>query len=372
MALNSVISDSLNKNQANVISKDGLEGLHVITNNLKDYKNLTSFFTNDEFGSNINQNFATSVVAENIHNGEDNIYWTASTIIGNAADFDFSSTDQANSGLQSIDCTNCEGGDQFQLLNDSFLNSSDYDFFTGWIYVDGLWGLPDDGAEIVFYNTNTGLIVSGNPIDLDDYIDGTNTGVWQRFNIPLEDFGNFSDEFDAIRITILEDGSPPNFYLDDIALETQTTNTIFSLNPSKNAWWHINGIGLAFVAAYNSTLADASMPNIPYNGLLGIELNNGITYRRIQNNETVFNFNITNLIDILNLYNAKITSHGFDGTNTFLKIDIKFEQPIVLKPESEDNISFIFADDLSSLLYFKIMADISAEPRTATGTKYIR
>jgi hypothetical protein len=40
---------------------------------------------------------------ENIHNGLDNTYWTASNLVG--ANFVFNSTDQANGGTQSIDAT---------------------------------------------------------------------------------------------------------------------------------------------------------------------------------------------------------------------------------------------------------------------------
>jgi len=370
MSINSHIQDSKYGLKASVIQKDGIKGLHVITQDYKEYKNKSVFFFNDIYGSNMNQDFATDTVAstENVHNGEDNTYWTATTISGNTQDFDFSSTDIAHTGAQSIDCTASEGGDQFQLENDTLINPYKYNRLVGWIYVTGLWGLTDDGLEIILYNTVTGITVSSNPVDLDDYIDGTNTDTWQRFSISMEDFGIITNDYNALRCTVLEGGDPPNFYLDDIQLEELATEeAIFSIEPPRGKWWHITGLGFGLAAPYDSTLADASMPNIPYTGLLGVTLTNGITYQRQENGEVAFSFIMTDLIDILNQHNAIITSQGYDGNNTWIKVDVTFRYPFVLKSEYSDYISFNASDNLSGLNYFRAVADIREEARDANG-----
>jgi hypothetical protein len=58
------------------------------------------------------------------------------------------------------------------------------------------------------------------------------------------------------------------------------------------------------------------MPNIPYNGLLGTEMTNGITYQRKEEGEVQFSINVNHLIDILNHFNTSITSQGYDGNYT--------------------------------------------------------
>lgn len=370
MSINSNIQDPNNGIQASVIKKDGIRGLHVISQDYKDYINRSVFFHNNTYGSNLNQDFKTDAVesTENIHNGGDNTYWTPTTISGNPQDFDFTSTDVAHTGTQSIDCTASEGGDQFQLANDTLIDGYKYDRFVGWIYVTGLWGLPDDGLEITLYNTTTGTTVSSNSVDLDDYIDGTNTDTWQRFSISITDFGVISDDYDAMRFTVLSEGDPPNFYLDDLQLEELATDeAIFSIEPPRGKWWHITGIGIGLAAPYDSTLADASMPNIPYTGLLGVTLTNGITYQRQENGEIGFSFIMTDLMDILNQYNAIITSQGYDGVNTWIKVDVTFRYPFVLKSEYEDYISFNISDNLSSINYFRVVADIREETRNENG-----
>jgi hypothetical protein len=74
MSLNNHIQDPSSGVKANVIEKDGYNGLYVITEELKNYKNLSVLFTNPTYGSDMAQNFADVSSTENIHNGEDNTY----------------------------------------------------------------------------------------------------------------------------------------------------------------------------------------------------------------------------------------------------------------------------------------------------------
>jgi hypothetical protein len=60
---------------------------------------------------------------------------------------------------------------------------------------------------------------------------------------------------------------------------------------------------------------------------------------------------------------ATIESYGSDGTNTFLKIFVDLKEPIVLRSESSDKISFVVSDDLSLLLKFVISANRKEELR---------
>lgn len=368
MAIESFIKDANGKHTANVQSREGKNCLHVLTQEYKRYLNKSEYLVSDTYGIEMAQDFTSVASTENVHNGNDNTYWTATTIVGIPNDFDFSSTDIAHTGTQSIDCTGSEGGDQFQLANDTLIPATKYDRFIGWVYVTGAWGLPGDGLEIILYNTNTGLQVSENSVDLDDYINGVNEDEWQFFNIPLSDFGLITDDFDAIRCTVLEEDAPPNFYLDDLALEELSDDpAIFYVRPNRGRWWHVTGLGMIIVSPYNSTLADATMPNIPYNGILGTSLTNGILYQRQEEGEVIFSIGINDMADILNQYDTRITGYGYDGNYTWVKIDTTFHTPFILKPEYDDFFSVNLSDDLSNLTRFRLVAAIAEEKRTTKG-----
>lgn len=340
-----------------------LNTLVVSTKELTTYTYKTIQFSNATYGQNMNQDFATGVVTstENVHNGEDDTYWTASTIVGNINDFDFSSTDVAHTGAQSIDATSSEGGDQFQLLNSSEISPTAYDRLNGWVYIDGLWALPDDGVRIVFYNTNTGVEVS-DAIDLDNYVTGTNINVWQNFIIPLSDFGIFTDDYNAIRFTTLEDGAPPDYYLDDIKLEEINVpegSNVFSIAPRQPYWWYIDSFQIILADAYDSTVTDGTVPGLPYDSLLGVSLTNGILYSRIQGGETEYSTLLYNLLDFMEQPGTDLSGYGSDGTNTWLTMRAVFDkEPIRLRSELEDEIRFTINDDLSGLLRFRIFAEI--------------
>lgn len=368
MSINSYIIGKSGQH-VDTVESDGYRGLCVISNDLKKFKNRSVFFTNPTYGSNMNNDFSAVVSSENLHNGNDNTYWTATSIKGK---FNFSSTDRSHNGTQSIDCTEAKLGDSFQLEDEAELHSSgDYDRFIGWIYVESGWVNRDTAVYVTLYNTNLGVQVSENEVNLDNYVNGSNTGTWQRFNIPHNEFGTLSDNYNAMRIAFSTSGSEPDFYLDDLVMEDLGgTINRFKIQPPNGTWWHVNGFGLVIVSNYSSTLADSSMPNIPYNGLLGVPILNGIQYQRQEDGESEFAFTMNHLVEILNQYDAYISSSGSDGSYTWIKIDMNFKEPFVLKSELEDFISFDFSDDLTDFQYFKAVASISEEKRESNYNVY--
>ena len=127
------------------------------------------------------------------------------------------------------------------------------------------------------------------------------------------------------------------------------------------------GLGIVIVAPYNSTLTDGTIPKIPYEGFLGVSLTNGITYQRQEEGEIIFSIIISDLIDVINQYNSQITNYGYDGTNTWLKIDTTFRTPFILKPEFGDYLSLNASDDLSGLTLMRAVVAIKEEKRTTDG-----
>lgn len=353
------ISDGGGTNKrTHVVERENENALVVATTPLTSYTFDVRRFQNPTFGSNMNINATVSGSPEEVYNGGDDVLWTATTISGNDADFDFTSTDQAYTGTQSIDCTNSEGGDIFQLADSIEHDITEFSSFTGWVYVTGLWTLPDDGVEITLWNTTSGTQVSANSVDLDNYMDGGNEDVWQSFSIPISDFGS-TTAFDAMRFEILEDGSPPNFYLDDLQFEGVDGNGTqeFTITPGTGNTLYVENFTVMMADVYSGTLADATMPYIPYDAFLGLPaVDNGFLFRLVQNNEISFSNVYRQLSDILLFPHSKIEDYGSDGTSSWFKIFIEPTTPIVLYDIHEDYMSLILSDNFSALSLFRVSA----------------
>ena len=72
---------------------------------------------------------------------------------------------------------------------------------------------------------------------------------------------------------------------------------------------------------------------------------------------------VKTLMDLLQQPNTKIISNGFDGTDTFITLEVRNAEPLLLKPEDEDELSFTVSDDLSGLLHLRIAAGCRLERR---------
>lgn len=363
MALDSYIKDPNTGKRATIVEQEGQNCLSVVTQDYKQHLNKSEYFFNPTYGINMNRDFSQIESTEDVHNGNDTILWTGTVIVGNDSRVDFQNTDYAHTGTYSIRCGNMKDGNVFQLANDIIIESNTYDKFSGWVYITQDWGY--DSLWIYFYNTTTDEQVSENMVDLSNYISVGNNSVWQKFNIPINDFGLLQD-YDAIRFTLDASGNEPDFWLDDLKLEELSEDlATFKIEPPKGTWWYVNGIGTTIVSNYNSTLTDASMPNIPYNGLLGFPLINGIVYQRQEEGEIIYSSVIHNIIDMIAQFNSKITNSGYDGNFTWVKIDnYIFNTPLILKSEFNDFISMNISDDLSGLEMFTSTAEIAEEKRT--------
>ena len=116
--------------------------------------------------------------------------------------------------------------------------------------------------------------------------------------------------------------------------------------------------------AIASTLADATMPNLAYNKLLAVtKLPIGITYQRKIADEIVFAITLRQLIDFMAVPGAEIAAFGSDGTNTWMTICIRITEPLVLKAEDEDTLTFTVNDPLNGLLFMRVTAGCREEVR---------
>lgn len=354
MAVPSFIKDPLSGIFANVEKRRNKNKLHVITEPYRKYKNRSIFFTNDTHGFNMNVDGSLeSADSEGVHNGTDDTWWEATAISGN---WNFSSSRYAYDGNYSISAKDTKDQDTAQFKNDEYLEANDYHIIEGWIYITE-WRSGEKRIEVYAWDTDKDERVS-DIHNIGNYVNTDDTNIWQKFSINM----SFYSTYDSIRIrTINKSGDPPEYYLDEIKLVSTSEGSgpfEYKIQPPIDYNWEVLGLGIAMSAPFDATLTDSSMPKIPWDGFLGLELDNGMVYQRSELGVTEFSITINHLIEILNQHNAKLTGYGSESENTWVKIDMDFTEPYLLEPFYEDSIKIIVRDNLSSFNYFRMIAEV--------------
>jgi len=369
MAIRNTIIDPETGREASVVDGAEVNALAVATRPLKTFENKDIYFQNETYGAEMNQNVATGGTPIHIHDGTDNIYWTASAISGNWV---FDSTDQNHTpaGSKSIDATGTTNNSIAQIAKGSSQDLTGYVSITGWIYISSWSAAGTKHIELYGWDTGTGLIV-GNSVNIDDYINTGQIGSWQKFTINLKDFGIKNKTIDSIRIQTTTTAVAPNYYLDDIQIEETGAPLEYNIQPETDTWLHIHEISMVLADAYTGTITglddgteNTTMQALSYNKILGVsELDSGIIYKHTANGNTKFSYNMKSLADILDNTCSRIITSGSDRINTFIKICFVYTEPIILKWEEMDKLSFTISDDLSGLLRFRIKAGCKEEKR---------
>ena len=367
MAIKSQITGKNNNISADVIVNDECDckALAVATTPYRKFENSIRFFTNSLYGSDMNQDASASGTPDKIHDGTDSVLWTATTISG--VKFTFDSTDQNHTaaGSKSIKSDGASVGNVFQIAKGSNVTMSNYNVFTMWIYVDSNWG-TGDSVSFYAWDTATNSQI-GDSILIENYFDITSVGVWQKLSIDIDDLGAASSStiVDAVRFQIISKQSvAPLFYIDDIQLEESSGLIAYTLAPNKGEWLHVEEFTISFADAYAGILADATMPFLSYDKILGETLTSGINYQREQDGVIRFSQKILNIIDFLQLAGTEISATGSDGVNTWLVLRVKHIEPLVLKYKNNDKLIFTISDNLSGLLHFRISAGCKVEDRS--------
>lgn len=338
---------------ANIKQEDSVysgNALHVATREGLDWSVKSIPFTDDNGGANINKDVAFSGTPEEIHDGGDNTYWTATALSGN---WNFTSSSQANTGTQSIDARGTNNGAEAQLERPSgSISSSSYTFITGYVYIGNF---NESNHHIYFRFRDAGVNVS-NVVDMATFVDTNNEDAWLKFAIPLSLFFDTVTDFDQLIIQTASDaGGAPNYWLDDIQLE-ESGGTIYTAEPPAGKLFQIKSLDIVMADALDTTLLNSSMPNLSYDQILGLaSLSSGVTIRRIRKNKVEFSANFRNLTDIL-YAGFSIVNAGCDGTNTFIKLSLDASWWIDLDANERDRIELIASDDLSGLLQFRAIA----------------
>lgn len=360
---------------------DSKNALVVATRSAKQYENVIKLFTNPTQGADMAIGVAFAFgAAENVYidNAGPPAEWTTTTVIGNAGDFIEGSGGGGGvvpqAGVACVDARFSENNDTLQFDYGANFDLTNYIVITGYVALTSV--LLRDGTKAIrlfAWDTGTASIV-GNPVDIGDYIDETLLIAWQRFTIPLEDMGLTGQTIDALRVTTVDTGggAPPDYFLDTIDLQQPgaVDPTAFKVEPDPGTWLHVNSYSI-FIADddfdSNGDTANNTMPVLPYDQILGVgSLTNGIVYQRVNDGEVRETVVVKQLSDILRLPATSITSMGSnsDGQGTWIKINIDIAEPLVLKWEDQDYVSFSINDNLAGLDILNISAHAKKEIRT--------
>lgn len=353
MTIKSVITDGCGEGiDAGVHNKpDVPSGLVTYTEPYRNYIAQTKPLLSETTGGiNANVDATFSGTPDGIHNGTDSVLWTGSALTGT---WTFDSTAQAQAGTKSIDATATVNNDEAQLERGSTIIADSYTAMTGYIYITS-W--PSSGTKEVELRNRLAGVDVGNSVNLSDYI---NTGVlnaWQKYTIPLGDFGLGTDAIDQLIVKTIDigGGAPPDYYLDTIQWE-ETGSEVFSVSADLGTIYSITHMSITMADAYDGTLANSSHPNIKYNQLLALsKLTNGIVFRLTTDSVVRFNGVFQQHVDYMTFPGLGVTSGG-DATNTWIRYDIPFDYPFVMDSRTKDKLEMTLSDDLSGLLYHRVL-----------------
>jgi len=342
------------------------DALVVATRDLKTYDDLLRPFTNATYGVDMNQDPSYGGSPRLIYDEDTGpaAEWTTSAVTGT---WTFDSTTQAYSGSKSIDATATVNEETMSLTSTSF-DLSPYTTLTGHIYLTAWSTLGTKGVNI--YGWDGGLV--GNSVDIGDYINTTELGIWQAFGIPLSAMGLTNSTIDSIRFTTVDigPGLPPDYYLDRLDLQEIGGPIEYTMTPVEETWVYVDSIEVIMADAYAGVVDTGeanhypTMPGLSYDQLLGEgPLASGILYQRINAGGIEFSATIKQLSDMLQYPYSRLINTVSDGTNTMIAIHMGFGEPAILKAEDEDRLRIVIQDDLTGLLLLRMTAGGRVEHR---------
>lgn len=324
------------------------------------YPSVVRFFTNEQFGADLNQDASFAGTPEGVHNGTDTVLWTGSIESGGGSSFIFDSTVQANNGTKSIDARSSSNGNTALLQKPSgTISASDYVALSGFVYIES-WTDQGTRKDVDIRLRNAG-VVQGNAVALRNYISLLTQNSWQKFAIPLSDFGVTTESIDQVTLETIDVGSgpPPNYFLDDIQFEEQNDPLEFRLTPPEGKLFTVYSIKATIVAPWAPLTSDGSKPKIVHNKFMDIAaLDNGLVVNDNRKEGVRFSASINTNLDLIQLPVSTFRVVSYDETNAVIEVEFNFESntPVILDDVQGDFNSFVLTANLSSLTSFRISA----------------
>jgi len=326
---------------------DGCVGQVVYSESRKVYTQRTLLFLSDEGSRDMNIDGSSSGTPDPIHNGIDNVYWTAAASVGT---WDFNNNTQANTGTYSIRAWNMNDNDKATISKGSDLDFGNFEALTGYLYISRVT-VATQQFNVWFEESSLSV---GNSVDLLDYVTSSTTGSWQKFTIPKADFGIESESIDDFVIGVGRSANPrPRFYLDDIQIE-ETSGTMFTAQPAQGKKVEYQRVELYLEDALDISVTNGTAPGLSLTQLLGITPTVGFSFQRFEGGVPQISLTFKTLSD-LNSLTFRVVDVGCDGTNTFLKMESILPEPATLKELDGDKVVITINDDFTGLLNFRAL-----------------
>ena len=287
---------------------------------------------------------------DNVHNGIDTAYWTASATVGTWV---FNSVTQAHTGTNSIDGTATVNGSIARFDRASSINPTDYEFLGGWIYISAAaTGGGTKALNVQLYNSANAAI--GASVDIYNYVDTTTLNTWQEFKIPMIAFGtSLGNDLDRLDLVVINTaGQPFDFYLDDLQF-AEVGGRAFTIEADQGTHTNIYSLELTFVGTTTVTGTNQLNPlgfgfgsALPVGIRFGIKVGSFLTLER----------DLKTNADILSFPGADLKFLAGNGTTAIMKATLPFRVPVELNHTIDDYLRITVRDDLSGLLDLKFAA----------------
>jgi hypothetical protein len=315
------------------------------------YDSVITYFFNPTYGIDMNQNGGFSGTPEKIHNGTDTAEWTASDLVGNR--FVFDSTTRANTGTKSIDGSGTRNDDLCLFTAPAPVASGSYVAVTGFIYYSSI--TPPQSQRDVNIQFRLAGVDNGNEVQLFDYTDPTRLGLWQKFVIPIEDFGLTGNIDELTLKTISLVGTPsdaPDYLIDDLQLEESGNSITFETTPPSGDVWEVETVNVTYAGAGT----DDSIPYDKFHNLS--ELINGVILtRETEGNIVKFILSVKNNSDFFTFPDIDRVDSSSDGVNSWMSFQVRFPRgSLFLDSSVGEKLTVTINDDLTSLGLFRISA----------------
>lgn len=329
----------------------GIVGQVVYTEPRRVWNQRTLLFLNDDGSRDMNIDGTSGGTPDNIHDGTDNAYWTASDVIGTK--MTANSGDRAYDGTLSVKVDNPKLNDVWEFDKGSDVTLSSYTSISMWVNVDKDWS-AGDSVSIYGWDSGTGLVV-GVEVFLENYINEFDTDVWQKANIPLSDLDLASGTIDGLRMSLVSKGAgkAPKFYLDLIMIN-ETAGVEFTAKPDQGKLFSYDRIELYLEDALDISVNNGTAPGLSLTQLLGITPTIGFAFQRLEAGVPQISLTFKTLSD-LNSLTFRVVDVGCDGTNTFLKLESKLPEASVLNELNGDKVVITINDDFTGLLNFRAL-----------------
>ena len=330
------------------------------------YSPQVPFFTNDTYFIDLNNNWSNVAPGnsnELIHDGTDTVAWTGSVVSG--AGWTIANTNNPFAGSKNISVISGSLGSTIQANRGSNVTMGAHTGIQMSVDVTDM-GHPS-AANLDFYAWNTASGIVGNSVDIYDYTGGVTVG-YVTFTIPLADMGLTTATYDAVRFQITGRGGAivdiDNIILLDPTGGAAIGTTDFEMAPSKGNQWNIDSFVISMADAYAATVANGTLPSLPYDGFLGeSKLGTGILFRVFNNiDDVTFAANFRQLMDFMQFGEGTFTGTGSDGINSWFSLKIMLPAPITLNADEKDKMQIRLSDDLTGLLWFRWSANVRQRP----------